>query len=254
MRQFNMSVASGLKVTYEGVDDCTKMAYVDLGIQLGECERFESAELLAPRGKCGPYPCDWVVVKNSAGEDTDRVSTYAYNLSTLGDAGVDFPTEISLIVKTSVPSVVSAVYESPCQCGSAPVCEQCSDTTAGKSCWMQDDDLVRFYPMPCTCNRGRFLGYRFNAIRRGVSDDALDDALTSLINYRQALDQCINCNVEAQARLRRDLGITEKNEDIRTKTAPWSFNNGFGIQTPGALAAWQTVVAKFGIASVVGHA
>ncbi len=251
LRQFKSARINDVAVTYSGSGNA-RIATVDLEIGLEECEQFESAEVISKPGPCMVYPADWSVEISESGFS---MWTYAYNISSVDDnQTVTEPAKIDLNVKTSVPSCVKAVYRDVCSCDSK-VCEQCNGQTLGSACWSLMNGVMDIRALTtCSCVRGEPVGYRFKVIRRGVGDDALDDAIVSLANYRQAISTCSQCNFEAQARLKRDLGITEQNQDIRTKTAPWAFNNPFGIQTPGALAAWGTIQAKFGIASVVGHA
>lgn len=251
LRQFKVSRMDGVGVTYSG-SGCDRVASVELEIALDDCEQFEAAELITKPGPCMIYPADWNVEISETGFS---MWTYAYNITTVDNDGVLIePDKIDLSVKTSVPSCAKAVYRDFCTC-KEPVCEQCGELTLGGACWSLSNGVMDMRPLStCACMRGAPIGYRFKAIRRGVSDDALDDAVVSIANYRQAISTCATCNYEAQARLKRDLGITEQNQDIRTKTAPWAFNNPFGIQTPGALAAWNTISAKFGIAGIVGHA
>lgn len=251
MREFKETRVDGVKVVYTG-SGCSRIATIALEIGLDACEQYESVERVVKPGLCMTYATDWYAEVDESGI---TLWTYAHNLAlSSGDGTYEEPETIDLIVKTSVPSVVSAVYTSRCTC-KAEICKPNGNVTLGDCCWSEVDGVVEFRALAtCTCIRGEPIGYRFKAIRRGVSDDALDDAIVSIANYRQAISLCASCNYEAQARLKRDLGITEKGEDIRTKAAPFAFNNGFGIQTPGALAAWATIVAKFGIAGVAGYA
>lgn len=249
LREFKTQLVENVEVTYSG-SECNKMATVDFNVGLGPCEVFESAELVAPTGLCGVYPCDWT----PASDGQLSVSTPAYNLALLNDDGqVSYPTEVTLRVKTSVPSTVVAIYENPCHCAAAKaVCSQCNDEVETSVCWkISADGVMRMRLPKCTCNRGLFMGYRFKVIQRGVSDEALDDAIVSIANSRQTIQKCAQCNYEAQGRLRRDLGIAEP--DSKQSVQPWNYNNPFGIQTAGALMAWQTIAVKFGIPSVAGH-
>lgn len=248
LRQF-VSQEADAAVSYSTGDECSKTATVEIQLSLADCEIFEGATVIGGLNKCSNYPFDWEVTR---GENGVILTTMGYNLANVTDNNVaTYPTEVRLLVSTSIPSKIYGQYHEICKCGT---CGTCNGVTELELCYQEVDGVVRFSGNnSCICV-GEPIGYRFKAIRRGVSDESLDDAIVSLANYRQAIKKCTNCSYEAQSRLNRDLGITEKGEDMRVKSPAWAFNNGFGIQTPGALAAWKAVTLKFGISGYAGHA
>lgn len=233
---------------------CDTVATVSIQAEIDTLETFAFADAIYDDPTFAGNGVAWKVEHFST--SGIKLSTKAYNLSVIDrDGVVHYPEEIGMLITTYRPTRVYSRHLSKCGCIAQSPCDVLTKETLVERCVIvrpDGDGITVMSPSQCSCNIGKPLGYVMKVTQDGVMDTSIAEAIVSLANSRATLNTCSACSPDAQSRLRRDLGITDKGEDMKART-PWAFSNPLGVMTPGGVAAWSTITLKFGVAGVAGH-